>query len=112
MVTSRVLAVWRRLLWAGSGAGRRARREQRQHWGTRGARRADAGRLDRVYPADMGSAKEAHVEVGGRSVRISSPDKLYFPEAGLSKLDIATYYAAVADAAFHASARRPTALNR
>ncbi|WP_344659070.1 non-homologous end-joining DNA ligase [Catenulispora subtropica] len=59
----------------------------------------------------MGSA-EAHVEVSGRSVRISSPDKLLFPEAGVSKLDLATYYADLADAVFRGLADRPVALNR
>jgi len=59
----------------------------------------------------MGSA-EAHVEAGGRSVRISSPDKLLFPDAGVTKLGLATYYASVADGLFRGLARRPVALNR
>ncbi|MBW8806057.1 MAG: non-homologous end-joining DNA ligase [Catenulisporales bacterium] len=59
----------------------------------------------------MGSA-EAHVETGGRRVRISSPDKPLFPEAGITKLDLATYYAGVADAVFRGLADRPVALNR
>jgi DNA ligase D len=59
----------------------------------------------------MGSA-EAHVETGGRSVRISSPDKLLFPEAGVTKLGLATYYASVADGLFRGLAERPVALNR
>jgi DNA ligase D len=59
----------------------------------------------------MGSA-EAHVEAGGRSVRISSPDKLLFPQAGITKLDLATYYADVADAMFRGLADRPVALHR
>ncbi|WP_228561322.1 non-homologous end-joining DNA ligase [Catenulispora pinisilvae] len=59
----------------------------------------------------MGSA-EAHVEAGGRSVRISSPDKLLFPDAGITKRDLATYYADVADGLFRGLANRPVALNR
>jgi DNA ligase D len=59
----------------------------------------------------MGSA-EAHVEAAGRSVRISSPDKLLFPEAGVTKLDLATYYASVADGLIRGLADRPVALNR
>jgi DNA ligase D len=59
----------------------------------------------------MGSA-EAHVETGGRSVRISSPDKLLFPEAGVTKLGLATYYASVAEGLFRGLAERPVALNR
>ncbi len=59
----------------------------------------------------MASA-EAHVDVAGRSVRISSPDKVYYPDSGLTKLDLATYYASVADGVFRALAGRPVALNR
>jgi DNA ligase D len=59
----------------------------------------------------MGSA-EAHVEAAGRSVRISSPDKLLFPEAGITKLDLATYYADLSDAVIRGLRDRPVALNR
>ncbi|GAA2050810.1 non-homologous end-joining DNA ligase [Catenulispora yoronensis] len=45
-------------------------------------------------------------------MRISSPDKLLFPEAGVSKLDLATYYADVADAVLRGLRDRPVALNR
>jgi DNA ligase D len=58
------------------------------------------------------ASSEAHVDVAGRSVRISSPDKLSFPEAGITKLDLATYYASVAEGVFRALAGRPVALNR
>lgn len=58
------------------------------------------------------SSKEAHVDVAGRSVRISSPDKVYYPDSDITKLDLAGYYAAVADAVFRALANRPVALNR
>ena len=58
------------------------------------------------------SSSEAFVDVAGRSVRISSPDKIYYPAVGITKLDLATYYATVADAVFRALAERPVALNR
>lgn len=59
----------------------------------------------------MASA-EAHVEVGGRSVRISSPDKVYFPAAGITKLQLAEYYGALAEPLMRALRDRPVALNR
>ena len=55
------------------------------------------------------SSSEAYVDVAGRSVRISSPDKVYYPDSGITKLDLATYYAAVAEAVFRALANRPVA---
>ncbi len=45
-------------------------------------------------------------------VRISSPDKPYFPDRGLSKLDVVSYYVAVGDGILAALADRPTALER
>ncbi|MBS2963171.1 non-homologous end-joining DNA ligase [Actinocrinis puniceicyclus] len=58
------------------------------------------------------SSSEAYVEVAGRSVRISSPLKVYFPAAGVTKLDLATYYASVAEGVLRSLAGRPVALNR
>jgi DNA ligase D len=58
------------------------------------------------------ASKEAHIDVAGRSVRISSPGKLSFPEAGVTKLDLATYYATIADAVMRGLRDRPVALNR
>ena len=37
------------------------------------------------------------VKVGSRDVKVSSPDKVLFPEIGLTKADLAEYYAAVAE---------------
>ena len=39
------------------------------------------------------------LEIGGREVSISNPDKLYFPRAGHTKLDLVRYFLAVADGA-------------
>lgn len=58
------------------------------------------------------SGAEAYVEVGGRSVRISSPGKVCYPDSGVTKLDLANYYASVADGVLRALNGRPVALNR
>jgi DNA ligase D len=52
------------------------------------------------------------VEAAGREVRVSNPDKLYFPEAGHTKLDLVHYYVEVADAALAHLRDRPTVLKR
>ena len=52
------------------------------------------------------------LEVGGRSVRISNPDRVYFPESGLTKLDLARYYLAVGDGIVNALRERPCMLHR
>src|ERR1700689_2559209 len=43
--------------------------------------------------------KKIVVEVAGRSVGVSNPDKVYFPRTGHTKLDLVNYYLAVADGA-------------
>ena len=48
----------------------------------------------------------------GREVVISNPDKLYFPRAGHTKLDLARYYLAVAEGALRGIAGRPIVLKR
>jgi DNA ligase D len=58
----------------------------------------------------MGAAVE--VEAGGRTVRLSSPDKIYFPERGFTKLDVARYYLAVGEGITRALRDRPTTLER
>jgi len=47
-----------------------------------------------------------------RTVRISSPDRIYFPEIGLTKLDLANYYLSVAGGITRALDRRPCMLHR
>ena len=60
------------------------------------------------------SAKAAAeiLSVDGREVRITNPGKVYFPEAGITKLDLVNYYLAVADGALRAIGRRPLVLKR
>ena len=58
----------------------------------------------------MGAAVE--LEAGGRTVRLSSPDKVYFPERGFTKLDVARYYLAVGEGITRVLRDRPTTLER
>lgn len=56
------------------------------------------------------------LDVGGRQVEITHPDKVVFPDrdgrAGLTKLDLIHYYLAVADGALRGVAGRPMILKR
>ena len=52
------------------------------------------------------------IDVAGRSVAISNPDKVLFPQAGYTKRDLARYYLAVADGALRAAGNRPNVLVR
>ena len=55
---------------------------------------------------------DVHLDVGGRDVRISSPDRVYFPERGETKLDLAHYYLAVGDGILRALRERPCMMHR
>jgi bifunctional non-homologous end joining protein LigD len=57
-------------------------------------------------------ARQAVVELAGREVVITNPDKLFFPQAGHTKLDLVRYYAAVAEGALRGVAGRPIVLKR
>ncbi len=52
------------------------------------------------------------IEVAGREVAVSNPQKVYFPRTGHTKLDIVRYYLAVADGALRGAGGRPMALKR
>jgi DNA ligase D-like protein (predicted polymerase) len=52
------------------------------------------------------------VVAAGREVPISNPDKVLFPDAGYTKLDLVRYYLAVADGALRAAGGRPNVLVR
>src|SRR5437867_8338038 len=60
----------------------------------------------------MAKARPTVLEVAGREVAITNPDKVYFPHAGHTKLDLAKYYAAVAEGALMGIAARPIVLKR
>jgi bifunctional non-homologous end joining protein LigD len=52
------------------------------------------------------------IEVAGRQVTISNPDKVYFPRTGHTKMDLVRYYLSVADGALRGVADRPMVLKR
>src|SRR2546428_8516455 len=60
----------------------------------------------------MSAAKDEVLEVAGRAVTISNPDKIFFPKSGHTKLDLVRYYVAVAEGALRGVGGRPMALKR
>jgi DNA ligase D len=56
------------------------------------------------------------IDVAGRSVRVTNPDRVIFPATSsappATKLDVVNYYASVGDAILHALRERPTTLER
>jgi DNA ligase D len=59
-----------------------------------------------------GKSPATELEVDGRTVRISNPDRVYFPASGATKLDLARYYLSVGDGIVRALEERPCMLHR
>jgi DNA ligase D-like protein (predicted polymerase) len=60
----------------------------------------------------MAESAQTVLEIGGREVAITNPAKVFFPQAGHTKLDLAKYYAAVSEGALRGIAGRPIVLKR
>src|SRR5919199_1279303 len=56
--------------------------------------------------------KTLALEIEGREVVVTNPDKVFFSRTGHTKLDLVNYYLAVADGALRGVAGRPMALKR
>jgi bifunctional non-homologous end joining protein LigD len=56
--------------------------------------------------------KATVLEIDGRTVTITNPDKVFFPRTGHTKLDLVNYYLHVADGALRGAGGRPMALKR
>jgi DNA ligase D-like protein (predicted polymerase) len=56
--------------------------------------------------------EEHVVEVAGRSVPVTSPEKVFFSERGATKLDLVRYYLAVGEPLMRAVGGRPTLMQR
>ena len=60
----------------------------------------------------VAKVKQEILVLGGHEVTVSNPDKVYFPKAGITKLELVLYYLAVAEGALRGVARRPMILKR
>jgi DNA ligase D-like protein (predicted polymerase) len=60
----------------------------------------------------MAKSESVTLELDGHSVTISNPRKLYFRDAGITKLELVEYYLAVGDGALVGIRDRPMALKR
>jgi len=58
------------------------------------------------------AAAAVELEIDGRTVRVSSPDKHYFADLGLTKLDVVEYFCRVGSGILNALRDRPTAMER
>jgi DNA ligase D len=52
------------------------------------------------------------IEIADREIRISSPDKIYFPALGATKFELVSYYLQVAEALLNSAGGRPALLQR
>ena len=62
--------------------------------------------------AAKATSPAVELEVGERTVRISNPDRVYFPDHGWTKLDLARYYLSVGDGIVRALRERPCMMHR
>ncbi len=58
------------------------------------------------------SSEATTIEAAGREVRISNPGKVFFPERGITKLDLVSYYLDCEEAVVRHLRERPTTLKR
>ena len=65
------------------------------------------------WQGNDGAMPEAiEIEVGDRDLRITNPDRVYFPATGATKLDLVNYYLSVGDGIVNALRERPCMLHR
>jgi len=56
--------------------------------------------------------KYATVEAAGQEIKVYNPDKVFFPQPGITKLELVTYYRDVAEGVLKGGLNRPTTLYR
>jgi DNA ligase D-like protein (predicted polymerase) len=60
----------------------------------------------------MGKATAVELDVAGHKVRITNPDKVFFPRIGKTKMDLVQYFITVAEGALMGVRERPMILKR
>ena len=66
----------------------------------------------RSRQSTSGQSSAVELSAGERTVRLTNPDRVYFPAHGWTKLDVANYYIAVGDGIVRALRERPCMLHR
>ena len=64
-----------------------------------------------LYGSPVPGAQET-IEVSGHEIGITNPEKVFFPEIGVTKIELVQYYLDVADGALTGIYDRPTSLKR
>jgi DNA ligase D len=74
----------------------------------------EAGESDKFDTAkvDTDNGEPIEFDAAGTTVRVTSPNKIFFPALGATKLDLVEYYASVAGPALAALGGRPTMMER
>jgi DNA ligase D-like protein (predicted polymerase) len=62
--------------------------------------------------SQVAKARKEILQLAGREVTVSNPEKVYFPGAGITKLGLVQYYLSVAEGALRGVARRPQIMKR
>ncbi|HEX2176909.1 MAG TPA: non-homologous end-joining DNA ligase [Nocardioidaceae bacterium] len=60
----------------------------------------------------MSRSPAVEIEVDDKVVKVTNPDRVYFPETGATKLDLVEYYLAVSDGIVRALYERPCMMHR
>ncbi|MDQ3903856.1 MAG: non-homologous end-joining DNA ligase [Actinomycetota bacterium] len=60
----------------------------------------------------MSDSPAVELEIGHRTVRITNPDRIYFPARGETKIDLVRYYLSVGDGIVRGLRERPCMLHR
>ncbi len=56
--------------------------------------------------------EQTTLAIAGRDVTVTNPSKVFFPDAGITKLDVVDYYVALAEGALRGAGGRPNVLVR
>ena len=78
--------------------------------GTKGTDEGDAGSTKGGKSGQDGG--HVIVEASGRELRVSKPDKVFFPQPGFTKLDLVAYYIECEQAVVRHLSERPTVMKR